>query len=724
MLLSKKFIARSEEYNEFNKNVPAPAFRKSFDVTEKLDSAMLSVCGLGYYKFYINGKDITRGLLSSYTSNPNELLYYDVYDLKPHLKKGKNVLAFVLGNGFLNQAGGIPWGYDSAPFRSAPKLAVALELNGKLAFEADESFKTSVSPIIFDDLRAGEFFDANSENLDFYKKDFDDSRWDKPVNAQTPTGAAKINTAPPIKVYRSVKPKKIEKCGNGYVYDFGINSAGLFRLDVVGKKGQKVYLRFGEDYTNGEFKTKNIENKKTISEYNQICYYHPKDGKQSYITNFTYYGYRYVYVEGITEEQANKKLLTMLLASSDVKQRATFECSNKKINTLYRNCINSDRSNLFHIPTDCPHREKNGWTGDVRVSAEQFALNFDCENLMNEWLDNLCKAQNEEGLMPCVVPGEKSFANFLSVEWTGVVVELPYMLYKHGASKKILTDNYAMIKKYLNFVEKSLDDNGMIKGGFGDREEFFTEESSEYTTTPSQSSTLVAIKLFKTAKKISDILGDKEFSCYAEQTADKISTAFKNVYFKDGELSIKTQTAYALAIDCGLFSDNDKLKAVSQLKELIMSIGCSAKVGIIGFGVLYDVLSDNGEKELAYKIAMSENYPGFLYTINMGVTSMWESYSLLRADVNEYMRVDQKKKPSFNHHWYGHISAWVFKNIGGLKVDYTKDKPFTVEVDKNLPIDYAKLSFTNGNDYIRVSWKKTNGKVKIKVKSNREYLLK
>ena len=724
MVLSKKFICYKNEYNEFNKHISAPAFRRVFDVTDKIKSAELSVCGLGYYKAFINSKEITRGLLSSYTANPDEVLYYDIYDLKPYLKRGKNVLAFVLGNGFLNQAGGIPWGYDNAPFRSSPKLAVALTINGKLVFEADDNFKVSSSPILFDDLRAGEYYDANSENVEFYKKDFDDYKWDKPIQAAMPKGEQKVNTAPPIKIYKTVKPIKIEKCGKGYVYDFGINSAGLIRLDIDGQKGQTVYLRLGEDYTNGEFKTKNIENKKTIPEYNQICYYYPKDGKQSYIPNFTYYGFRYVYVEGITEKQANKKLLTYLLASSDVKQRTMFSCSNEKVNKLYANCLNSDRSNLFHIPTDCPHREKNGWTGDVRVSGEQFALNFDCEGLMNEWLYNLKRAQDENGLMPCVVPGEKSFANFLSVEWTGVVVQLPYMLYKYGASKKILTDNYDAIKKYLYFVEASLNEKGMITGGFGDREEFFTEESSAYTTTPSQSSTLVAIKIFNVAKEIADILGDKEFSNYTKEVSQKIKESFVKEYFVGEELTIKTQTAYALAIDCGIFDKEDKVRAVQELKRLIIDNGTCAKVGIIGFGVLYDVLSDNGEKELAYKVALSEEYPGFLYTINMGVTSMWESYSLLRTDVNEYMRVDGMKKPSFNHHWYGHISAWIFRNIGGLKIDYTKEIPFTVEIDKDLPLNSAEVSFRNGKDFISVRWKKVNGKLKVKIKSNREYILK
>ena len=192
---------------------------------------------------------------------------------------------------------------------------------------------------------------------------------------------------------------------------------------------------------------------------------------------------------------------------------------------------------------------------------------------------------------------------------------------------------------------------------------------------------------------------------------------------ENGLLKVRTQTAYALALQVDLFGDEGKNKALDELKALIRENGNKAKVGIIGFGVLYDVLTKNGEQQLAYELALSEEYPGFLYTIKMGVTSMWESYSLLQEGVEEYIRVDEKKKPSFNHHWYGHISAWIFKNIGGIYVDYNSKIPFTVYVPKWLPLDYATSEFTNGNDYIKVQWKKENGNINVNVDSNCAYNL-
>ena len=451
MYLSKKFICASDEFSTFEKHIPAPVFRKKVLWNKQYEDIKLSICGLGYYKLYINGKDVTRGFLSSYTANPNEVLCYDVYDIKPYLQQGENLFVITLGNGFLNQPSGFIWGYDKADFRSAPKFAMAVMGDCELLLETDESFLVGNSPILFDDLRAGEHFDANSPNLYFYTQTFDDSGWGYAQTAVCPKGIEHVNNAPPIRAFEEVPAKSVVRCKNGYVYDFGINSAGIFRLCIDGKKGQILRMTLGEDFTKGELKTKNISfPNRTVEGYNQNCVYYLRNGKQTYEPSFTYYGYRYIYVEGIEEWQAEKGLLTMIRMSSDVTQRAKFSCSDKRINQLYNNCINSDRSNLFHIPTDCPHREKNGWTGDVRVSAEQFALNFEGRDLFNEWLFHVNKSKNDKGIIPCIVPNYGTFGLFPSAAWTGVVIELPYQLYKHTGDKDCIVKNFSGLKEYIH----------------------------------------------------------------------------------------------------------------------------------------------------------------------------------------------------------------------------------------------------------------------------------
>ena len=724
MYLSKKFICASNEFSTFENHIPAPVFRKKVLWNNQYENIKLSICGLGYYKLYINGQDVTRGFLSSYTANPDNVLCYDVYDIKTYLQRGENVFAVMLGNGFLNQPSGFIWGYDKADFRSAPKFAMAVIGDDELLLETNESFLVGNSPILFDDLRAGEHFDGNSPNLYFYSQTFDDSTWGHAQTAVCPKGVARINNAPPIRAFEEVPAKSVVRCKNGYVYDFGINSAGIFRLSIDGKKGQVLRMTLGEDFTKGELKTANISfPNRTVDGYNQNCVYYLRDGKQTYEPTFTYYGYRFIYIEGIEESQAQKSLLTMIRMSSDLKQRSSFSCSDERINKLYRNCLNSNRSNLFHIPTDCPHREKNGWTGDVRVSAEQFALHFEGRDLFNEWLFHIDKSKNENGIIPCIVPNFGKFGLFPSPAWTGVVIELPYQLYRYSGDKNCILQNFNAIKEYIYSLKATRRENGMLARGFGDREEFFTEESSEHTTSEEVTGHLVGIDLCLKASALASIINQNQFAKECEDFANEMKDLFTDLYVENGLLKVRTQTAYALALQVDLFGVNGKNRALDELKALIRENGNKAKVGIIGFGVLYDVLTKNGEQQLAYELALSEEYPGFLYTIKMGVTSMWESYSLLQEGVEEYIRVDEKKKPSFNHHWYGHISAWIFKNIGGIYVDYNSKIPFTVYVPKWLPLDYATSEFTNGNDYIKVQWKKENGNINVNVDSNCAYNL-
>ena len=213
-MLSTKFISAKKDYTTFYSPTPAPYFRKSFNVAG-VTSAELTICGLGFYELYINGKRSTKGYLAPYISNPDDILYYDKYDITPHLKVGKNVIGVQLGNGMLNCPGGLIWDFEKARYRSAPKLALHFFANLKsgetVEFEADESFKVADSPIYFDDLRSGEFYDARKEITGWNIPDFDDTKWSNAIKAETPRGETVICPAEPIVITKELKPVCIRK---------------------------------------------------------------------------------------------------------------------------------------------------------------------------------------------------------------------------------------------------------------------------------------------------------------------------------------------------------------------------------------------------------------------------------------------------------------------------------------------------------------------------------
>lgn len=284
-MFSEKFICAGYDYTTYTSHVPAPYFRKTFEIDGEVKNSVITLTGLGFYELYVNGHRLTKGILAPYISNPDDLVYYDEYDITECLVPGKNVLGIMLGNGMQNAPGGQIWDFDIAAFRGAPRTAFCVSteyIDGKIdIFEADGSVKTAPSPVIFDDLRCGCYYDACLEIPGWSEPDFDDSAWKNVLPAETPRGEKRLCEAEPIAPVREIKPVLIRKCRlkeyitrgdvvkeakkiasderDGFLYDFGVNSAGTVKLRISGERGRQIDLQFGEYFApDGEPDTSNI----------------------------------------------------------------------------------------------------------------------------------------------------------------------------------------------------------------------------------------------------------------------------------------------------------------------------------------------------------------------------------------------------------------------------------------------------------------------------------
>lgn len=375
----KRFIAADTVFGTLEVPKAAPYLRRTFTVDALPQEASLCITGLGFYELFINGVRITRSLLAPYISNPDHLICYDTYDVLPYLKVGKNTIGVLLGNGFLNNEGGKTWKFDQAPFRAAPTMAMRLEMHNEeqvTVIESDEQFVTAPSPIWYDDYRNGEYYDARRETAGWNLPDFDDSDWAPVLTVTPPRGELIENTAPPIVIEKELKPVEITKYKDTYIYKFPENNAGFCRLDINGKAGQQVTLTFGEFLEPDGMMNRSCV---TYSDAMQKDIYILKDGVQSYTPTFTYHGFQYVTVEGITPEQATLDLLTYVVFHTELPTRGGFTCSDPITNALQDMVRRTAASNFHHIPTDCPQREKNGWAVDAALSAELLLLNFEPE---------------------------------------------------------------------------------------------------------------------------------------------------------------------------------------------------------------------------------------------------------------------------------------------------------------------------------------------------------
>lgn len=691
MKLSKQFIKADDRICDFEHHVPAPYFRRTFDLGFSPENAKISICGLGFYELTVNGTPVTKGPLAPYICNPDHILPYDCYDITQYLKKGKNAIGVLLGNGFRNSFGGFVWDMDRDSCRGPVLLACYLEASGEgktISFEADEHFLTHASPILFNDLRMGCRYDARKEILGWDLPEFDDHDWKRSKKAECPAGEARICGADPIVVTRSVAPVSIrffEKtpiafestlkgakpisthiAKKAYLYDFGENSAGVTVLRMKGKRGQKIVIRHGEWLQDGFFSLNTVifnepERIEKYLEYAQKDVYICKGGEEEiFVPKFKYDGFRYALVEGLEPEQATKEALTMVVMNSDLKERAHFYSSNDRLNRLFAMTRQSDLSNFYYFPTDCPHREKNGWTGDAEVSAEHMLLNLTAEKSLTEWLIQIRHAQLPSGVLPGIIPtGGWGYEWGNGPAWDSVCVQLPYHIYRINGDRQMLLDNAPMIFRYLNYLRTRRNSEGLYAFGLGDWSDPYASENNGKITAPLRvTDSCMALEIAEKATVIFNILGLTHEAEYAKAITEDVRRAIRDhlIDYETMTAEGNCQTSQALFLYHNLFLSNEKEKAKKKLLQIIQRDQEVNTCGMIGLRYIYHALAQIGEADLACRMIVSPARSCYGAWLDYGATSMLESFPY----------PDGREVYSQNHHFFGDISNFMITELVGL----------------------------------------------------------
>ena len=710
--MNNNFISATKEKCSFDKHIPAPYMRKVFILDFIPEKAELSICGLGFYGLYINGREITKGALAPYISNPDHYCYFDTYDVKALLGDGENVIGIILGNGFNNPFGGVAWGFDKAPWIGAPRVALEFTAeNGeeRLYFTADESFKTHFSPIIFDELRMGEHYDANKEIKGWNEPGFDDSEWKNAIVAETPRGELKKCEAEPIKIIKEIKPLKIFKSKNGYIYDFGENNAGLCRLTINAQKNQKIEIYHAELLADGELDRSSIGfNRPELGfykEYNHKDIYIAKGvGEEIYIPRFTYHGFRYAEARGISEEQATNELLTYCIMRSDIKKIGHFSCSDETVNRLYKMTKISDEANFFYFPTDCPHREKNGWTGDASISADHMALLYDVSASWHEWLHNIRKAQGDDGRLPGFIPNYDAAYDWGNgPAWDSVIFNLPYTLYRMKGDLEFIKENASAMIRYLEYVINKREEDGTVNFGLGDFMPVGDKCNTDYTTPVVLTNSIVVMDMARKAAEMFDAVGYTHHANFAHGIYEDIRNVIRTRLINlDTKIALgESQTGQAMAIYYGVFERDEEQEAFEHLMKYIHEKNDSFDCGCLGLHTIFHVLSDFGEGELAYKMITKKDFPSYAYFIELGETCLVESFK------------SHGRCGSHNHHFFGDIARWFINRLAGLLVVDSEHIEIKPDFIKSLEFASASLELPKGK--VSVSWQRVEDKIKLDI---------
>lgn len=700
-LKNLQFISATREISSFEKPVPAPLMRKSFTLEQKPQSATLSICGLGFYDLYINGTRRVKGELPPYISNSDNWVCFDTYEVADLLIPGENVIGVILGNGMQDCFGGYIWDLDKAKFRSAPMLALGLDCDGENTLVSDLSFKTAASPIVFNDLRSGEHYDARLEVKDWNKPGFDDSSWAQVIYADRPRGQHIPADTDPIVVIGTYAPVSITPLKEGYLYDFGLNTAGVCKLSIEGKPGQSVCLEHGEVLTAEGDLSPNIKPflpEGFIHKDIYIC----AGGKAEYTPRFTYHGFRYVYVTGITAEQAKPELLTYLEMASDLKEKGNFSCSDDVANKLQEFTRRSTLSNFYYFPTDCPHREKNGWTGDAALSAEHMLLNLSVEKSFAFWLKQIREAQDSKGALPGIVPtGGWGFRWGNGPAWDCVLTYLPYFYYIYNGEanggKQVIADNANAIFKYVSYLSEKVNKSGLIAFGLGDWCPP-KREPDDYKAPLELTDSVLSMDICKKAAFLFKELGMEHRRAFAQGLAEALRQAIRKHLLNGVVAAGHCQTSQAMALFYGVFEPGERQEAFEVLLETIRSQGGHLDAGILGARVIFHVLAEFGQAELAYEMITREDYPSYGNWVKRGATSLWEAFW-----------PEEAQPFSMNHHFFGDISAFFIKRIVGIVVNPHEDGVDTLNIAPAFieKLDHAEAYHTMPAGKVAVSWKRT-----------------
>lgn len=734
MNINKNFVTAGSDYTTYASPVPAPLFKLVFDHKKGENTPFLEISAIGFYDAYINGKKITKGLLAPYISNPEHYIYYDRYDIEKHLSNGKNTLCVILANGFVNDHGGQIWDFDVASFRAVPALSFCL-FDGENYHTAEDSLWKR-SALVYDDYRCGVVYDARLfDETDFTSTSFSCDEWNTPtpIDKNRTLGELRECTAEPIHIREELTPISVRQ-GNvanytprrdvykgecflsdddfdgGYILDFGKISSGTARIKINGRQGQRVSLRFAEILNeNGDLDLNNINFQP--NGYTQRAVYICKGGEEIFEIPFAYYGCRYCHIHGVDKDQISKDTVTMLSANSDVENYLDFSCSNDTVNKILEICRQSDLDNFYYFPTDCPQREKNGWTGDASESCEHMLLRYGVENSLDVWMDNILKAQADNGSLPGIVPtGGWGFAWGNGPAWDRVLFNVPYMIYKYTGKLDTARKCTDAMYKYLRYVDSRRKENGTLKIGLGDYCQ--AGRAPDNPTTPIEfTDSAVVFDVSKKARFLFEHTNaPKEYIKFADDLASSMRRAIREKFLDTTDMSLAggTQTAQAYGISYGIFDEQEIPQAAKRLLEEVEKDNCLMNVGFLGSREIFSALSKTGNADVAFAMIMNDNTPSYANIVHRGFTALPERFDT--ATVKE-------RYPSFDHHFYGDVSRWIVENILGLSIDpYLDDANsvmITPRVFKNIKNAEGKRKMPQGE--ISVSYTLSGDTMILKV---------
>ncbi|MDO4558546.1 MAG: family 78 glycoside hydrolase catalytic domain, partial [Planctomycetia bacterium] len=735
---------------------PAREYRKTFSLKKNVRQALLFASALGNYDMYVNGERIHESVFLPGWADYLKRNYYQTFDVTERLREGGNAIGAVVVDGWYS--GYVGYGllcgygpnrtgryfYGKTPAMIA-QLIVEYEDGSKETIVSDTSWKVSDDgPVREADIIMGEAYDARMERPDWCTYGYDDTGWENAITAQENGSTKAIFSdnkgdrevelgfqkparmqsymAPPISAATMTEKerawgiqkeflgeipavRKYEYQSGVWIYDLGQEFAGVARLRFRGPAGTKVQIRYGEMvHPDGRLMTENLRRARATDYYTL----RGDPGGEVWTPRFTYHGFRYVEITGLTDEPADDAVVGIPW-NSRTPLRSTFECSSPMVNRLFRNIVWTQLANFVEVPTDCPQRdERLGWMGDAQAYIRTASYNADVAAFFTKWFDDLVEAQLGNGAYPDYAPYPMSHGGAglsWGTAWTDAGIICPWTILMVYADTRLIAKHYDSFAKFIDFrVKSSPDLRGVSLGNsWGDWLSLNESTPIEY----------VDICFFaNSARKMADMADaigkTADATKYRKLYRDICAVHNAEYLNEDGTLKVDTQTAYVLALDFEMIPRNLVAASAQRLVDKIREMDTRMTTGFLGTKSILSVLTRTGHQDVAMELFLSTKLPSWGFEVENGATTIWERWDSYSKEDGGAKHIGMN---SFSHYAFGAVCEWMFRYLAGIdmasdtmgyRLLFMAPEPGT---GGTATLDYVTAEFLAPSGFVRSEWK-------------------
>ncbi len=684
-------------------------FARDITVPEPVSRAVLTICALGYYELYLNGRKLSERVLAPGFTVYNKRGLAHVYDLTGLLEP-QNRLTVMTGNGFYNQSTPDTFGYHNAPWRAKSRfrceLALEYSSGRKETIYSDGAFRMRPSYIVYQNIRSGETFDMREKEYS--------GEYMGPLDAWQPAEEVDrycdfaldnitLETAPPIKKCGTVSPCAIGGDENRCVVKFPVNMAGWIRIRLKGERGREAALSFVErdpfEWHAPDLKPEHINQFHVHKEF-QTWRIILSGGEDVCEPHFTYYGFQYVVITGLGYLPRLKDI-EGIFVHTDLKPALEFKCSEPIFNRLHALAPRTFLNNFHSIPTDCPHREKNGYTGDGWITCEYAMYNFDMREAYKQFLLDIADDQQPDGNMSGIVPNcdwETCNKRVFDILWSGGGIMIMKHYHDFYADKELLGYMWEHLEAYMDYVDARTKDCLSDVAFLGD----WLEPGADFgvrRTDPPLTNGVLYTAYNRIMAGFARILGhDRDKWLRRAETARE---AVCRKYFPSEEaLFDSSQTALAVALELDILPQGLRKTAEKALVGALEKERMHIATGLLGTRYIFDALCHAGRGDLAAGLLRQTDFPSFGYMLKNGATTIWESW---------------EGHISLDHPMMGSYDAFLIKTVGGL--NYTDDETAVIIPGEEMGVGWAETRYLSPKGPISLRWEYDKGSARVRLET-------